>query len=103
MRYSSLRGGITLSSTDRFIRPQPKLAPVARLICLPYAGGSAATYVPWAKSLPAQVELIALQPPGRGSRMNEAPHARMESLVAQLMDVFPRITERPYVLFGHSL
>jgi surfactin synthase thioesterase subunit len=90
-------------SSEWFIRPQPKLAPVARLICLPYAGGSAATYVPWAKSLPAQVELIALQPPGRGSRMNEAPHARMESLVAQLMDVFPRITERPYVLFGHSL
>lgn len=89
--------------SDWFIRPQPKLAPAARLICLPYAGGSAATYVPWAKSLPAQVELIALQPPGRGSRMAEAPHARMEALVAELMRVFPVLTDRPYVLFGHSL
>ena len=89
--------------SEWFIRPQPKLAPAARLICLPYAGGSAATYVPWAKSLPAEVELIALQPPGRGSRMNEAPHAQMQPLVAELMRVFPRITERPYVLFGHSL
>jgi surfactin synthase thioesterase subunit len=92
-----------MESRAWFIRPQPKLAPAARLICLPYAGGSAATYVPWAKSLPAEVELIALQPPGRGSRMNEAPHAQMQSLVAELMRVFPRITERPYVLFGHSL
>src|SRR5215471_749362 len=103
MRYSSVRGGITLSTTDWFIRPQPKLAPAARLICLPYAGGSAATYVPWAKSLPPRVELIALQPPGRGSRMAESPHARMEALVAELMRAFPMLTDRPYVLFGHSL
>jgi medium-chain acyl-[acyl-carrier-protein] hydrolase len=89
--------------SDWFIRPQPKLAPAVRLICLPYAGGSAATYVPWAKSLPPRVELIALQPPGRGSRMAESPHARMEALVAELMRVFPLLTDRPYVLFGHSL
>lgn len=89
--------------SDWFIRPQPKLAPAVRLICLPYAGGSAATYVPWAKSLPSRVELIALQPPGRGSRMAESPHERMEPLVAELMRVFPLLTDRPYVLFGHSL
>jgi len=89
--------------SDWFIRPQPKLAPAARLICLPYAGGSAATYVPWAKSLPREVELVALQPPGRGSRMAETPHTQMAPLVADLMRVFPRITDRPYVLFGHSL
>ena len=64
---------------------------------------SAATYVPWAKSLPPQVELIALQPPGRGSRMSELPHARMEPLVEDLMRVFPVLTDRPHVLFGHSL
>jgi surfactin synthase thioesterase subunit len=93
----------TMISSDWFIRPQPKLAPAARLICLPYAGGSAATYVPWAKSLPREVELIALQPPGRGSRMAETPHTQMAPLVADLMRVFPRITDRPYVLFGHSL
>ena len=89
--------------SDWFIRPQPKPAPAARLICLPYAGGSAATYVPWAKALPHRVELIALQPPGRGSRMAEAPHAQMAPLVADLMRVFPMLTDRPYVLFGHSL
>jgi surfactin synthase thioesterase subunit len=52
-----------------------------RLICLPYAGGSAATYISWARSLPAEVELIALQPPGRGSRMAEMPHAQCAVLL----------------------
>lgn len=90
-------------SSDWFVRPQPKLAPAARLICLPYAGGSAATYVPWSRLVPSDVELIALQPPGRGSRMAEAPHSQMEPLVTQLMSVFAKVTDRPYVLFGHSL
>lgn len=92
-----------MSRSDWFVRPQPKLAPAVRLICLPYAGGSAATYVPWSPLLPADVELIALQPPGRGSRMADAPHTQMESLVAELMSVFAKITDRPYVIFGHSL
>ncbi|MBS0420861.1 MAG: thioesterase [Proteobacteria bacterium] len=90
-------------SSDWFVRPQPKLAPAARLLCLPYAGGSAATYIPWSRLIPADVELIALQPPGRGSRMAQAPHAQMAPLVAELMGVFAKVTDRPYVLFGHSL
>ncbi|MEA3179920.1 MAG: hypothetical protein QOI59_3443 [Gammaproteobacteria bacterium] len=90
-------------SSPWFVRPVPKLSPTSRLICLPYAGGSAATYVSWARSLPAEVELIALQPPGRGARMAETPHAEMEPLIAELLGVFPQVTDRPYVLFGHSL
>jgi surfactin synthase thioesterase subunit len=92
-----------MKSSSWFVRPVPKLAPTSRLVCLPYAGGSAATYVSWARSLPAEVELVALQPPGRGARMAEAPHTQMESLIAQLLGVFAQVTDRPYVLFGHSL
>lgn len=92
-----------MSTTDWFIRPQPKLAPAARLICLPYAGGSAATYIPWSRLLPREVELIALQPPGRGSRMAQTPHSQMQPLISELMSVFPKVTDRPYVIFGHSL
>jgi surfactin synthase thioesterase subunit len=92
-----------LISSDWFVRPLPKLAPATRLICLPYAGGSAATYVPWSRLIPADVELIAVQPPGRGSRMAQAPHSQMEPLVTELMSVFAQVTDRPYVLFGHSL
>jgi surfactin synthase thioesterase subunit len=86
-----------------FVRPVPRHAPSLRLICLPYAGGSAATYVPWAAQLPPEVELIAVQPPGRGSRMGEAPFSDMEPLVRELLSVFPEVIDRPYLLFGHSL
>jgi medium-chain acyl-[acyl-carrier-protein] hydrolase len=86
-----------------FLRPLPKRAPRLRLICLPYAGGNAGTYVPWSAHLPPDVELIAVQPPGRGTRMDEAPYSEMEPLIQALLTVFPRVTDRPYLLFGHSL
>lgn len=86
-----------------FIRPLPKRAPGLRLICLPYAGGAAATYLPWALHLPREIELVAIQPPGRGTRMDEAPYSEMEPLIRELLTVFPEVTDRPYVLYGHSL
>lgn len=98
----SFKDGLSISNRW-FIRPLPKRAPSLRLICLPYAGGTAATYVPWAEHLPREVELIAVQPPGRGTRMDEAPYSEMEPLIRDLLSVFPEVTDRPYVLFGHSL
>ncbi|UXI70696.1 thioesterase II family protein [Tahibacter amnicola] len=74
-----------------------------RLICLPYAGGSASTYLPWATHLPADVELVCVQPPGRASRMGERPHSEMDDLVAELTAAFSGIADKPYALFGHSL
>ena len=44
-----------------------------RLFCFPYAGGNAATYRPWAEALTADVELVAVDPPGRANRIHEAP------------------------------
>jgi len=35
--------------------------------------------------------------------MAEAPHSQMQPLVTELMSVFAKVTDRPYVLFGHSL
>ncbi len=95
--------GISPAASKWFIRPLHKRAPALRLICLPYAGGSAGTYVPWAAHLPPQVELIAVQLPGRGTRMGEAPYSDMQPLVGELLNVFPEVIDRPYLLFGHSL
>lgn len=74
-----------------------------RLVCLPYAGGAAATYIPWSPWLPKDVELVCVQPPGRASRLAEAPFQDMSSLVDNLSIVFQEVAERPYVLFGHSM
>lgn len=74
-----------------------------RLFCFPFAGGSTNTYMEWVKYLPKEVEVVLVQPPGRGSRMFEAPHKTMETLVAEIMECKAYITQKPYIFFGHSL
>jgi surfactin synthase thioesterase subunit len=97
------RGNLLIMNSRWFIRPRPRQAPSLRLICFPYAGGNAGTYVPWAAHLPPGVELVAVQLPGRGTRLDELPFSDMEPLVHELLAVFPAVIDRPYVLFGHSL
>ncbi|ACR14139.1 thioesterase II family protein [Teredinibacter turnerae] len=86
-----------------FIISQPKRAPAIRLICFPYAGGSAAIYFPWLAYLPEYVELVAVQLPGRANRINETPFVRMEALIESLFAEIVPLLDRPYVIFGHSL
>jgi len=57
-----------------------------RLFCLPYAGGGASTYRPWAASLPPDVQLCAVQLPGRESRLGGRPSTRVTDLVPRLVD-----------------
>lgn len=86
-----------------FLIPRPNVNAKIRLFCLPYAGGSASTYISWAKSFDHGVELVLIQPPGRASRMNEPPHRKMAALVDEIIQKAGFITSRPYLIFGHSL
>jgi surfactin synthase thioesterase subunit len=73
-----------------------------RLICFPYAGGSAATY----RDLPAllpEVEVLSPELPGRGSRLSEPAMHDMAALVDVLLDELDGSFTRPFALFGHSM
>jgi medium-chain acyl-[acyl-carrier-protein] hydrolase len=86
-----------------FVVPRPQPGARIRLFCFPYAGGGVQTYVEWRRTLHPLVELVAVQPPGRGPRQGEAAHRTMDALIA---DLWPRIApmlDRPYILFGHSM
>lgn len=85
----------------RIYRPRP--AATARLICLPHAGGSAGFYRTWAELMPDEVELVAVQLPGREERTDEAVIDTMPTLVDALATAMPVMTDRPYLLFGHSM
>ena len=74
-----------------------------RLFCFPYAGGSATVFRTWSKSLPAAVEVWAMQPPGRGSRLKEPPIASLPSLVDSLAAAIRILQDKPFAFFGHSL
>lgn len=93
--------------------PQPegwlrRLRPVeqaeCRLICLPHAGGGPTLFSRWPAALPPTIEIFAVQLPGRGSRLREAPYKRVEPLVQALMPVLRcELTDMPFAFFGHSL
>ncbi|MEQ9743324.1 alpha/beta fold hydrolase [Pectobacterium actinidiae] len=79
----------------------PRPAAALRLICLPFAGGSASHYQPFANGLPPWVELCAAQLPGRSTRLREAPCLRVAEVVESLRQHIP--LDKPWLLFGHSL
>ncbi|MFJ5262514.1 thioesterase II family protein [Streptomyces sp. NPDC088387] len=95
----------TLAEQDRlWIRryhPRPDAA--ARLVCLPHAGGSASFYRPVSAGLPASVDVLALQYPGRQDRRNEPCAESIAELADHVTSVLLPWTDRPLVFFGHSM
>ncbi|HEX7842177.1 MAG TPA: alpha/beta fold hydrolase [Kofleriaceae bacterium] len=86
-----------------FIRPVTVPEPALRLVCIPYAGGAASVYRGWGQLAPREVEVCAVELPGRGSRISEAPFSHLMSLVRALGDALEPLLDRPFALFGHSM
>jgi medium-chain acyl-[acyl-carrier-protein] hydrolase len=82
-------------------RPDP--AAPWRLWCLPFAGGGASAWNPWSARLAGIAEIAALRPPGRESRLREAPSTRWRPLVEHLLAEMTPHLGRRYALAGHSL
>ena len=93
----------SLHSADWFVRHNPTPQPQRRLFCFPYGGGNAATYHNWSQYLPTNVELCAIQLPGRSNRLHEQPYIALPELITTLAHVIEPLLDMPYTLFGHSL
>jgi medium-chain acyl-[acyl-carrier-protein] hydrolase len=89
---------VTGAASIALARPQAAL----KLFCLPYAGGSSATYLDWIRRLDTRIELVTIDPPGRGRRLLEPPLARIDALADSLVAEVLPLLDRPYALFGHS-
>lgn len=77
--------------------------PRARLVCLPHAGGSASFFRPWLAHLPGDIDLLAVQYPGREERFNEARITCLASLAEHISQALLSLPSRPLWLFGHSM
>lgn len=77
--------------------------PWVRLICFPHAGGGAGFYRQWRDHLPADVELHAVQYPGRADRIGEPCVDDMAVLASSVTSALEPLADRPFALFGHSL
>ncbi|MBC6477559.1 MAG: thioesterase [Hormoscilla sp. GM7CHS1pb] len=85
----------------KYLKPNPKAQ--LRLFCFPYAGGSAGVFRSWPDSLPPTVEVCAVELPGRGTRIKDAPFTRMEPLVEAIaLALLPEL-DKPFAFFGHSM
>jgi surfactin synthase thioesterase subunit len=86
-----------------FIRPRPVDGPAVRVVAFHHAGGSAVTYFPLMRGLPADWDLVLLDLPGRG-RSHRLPALTDMTAVVDVAtrDVLPW-TDAPLALFGHSL
>lgn len=84
-------------------RPRPCAAPRIRLLCAPYAGGGVSMFRTWPDHLPSDVELLAVQLPGRERRVADPPCTDLAEVVDNvLQDLLPYL-DRPLALFGYSM
>jgi medium-chain acyl-[acyl-carrier-protein] hydrolase len=94
----------TPPSADRWVvRPRPRPRARLRLFCFPYAGGGASIYRSWPDELPEQIEVCAVQLPGREARMHEQPFDRLPPLIEALAQALEPRLSPPFAFFGHSM
>lgn len=88
-----------------FVRLQPKPNANFRLFCFPYAGGGSYIYTDWVHDFPPDIELIAVQPPGRGRRFAEPAFVRIDALIQNLSQtLLDNFNDGiPFAFFGHSM
>jgi medium-chain acyl-[acyl-carrier-protein] hydrolase len=74
-----------------------------RLFCFPYAGGGTAMFRDWARELPAEVGVYAIQLPGREARMLEPPIGELRAVLTELQPAIVPYLNVPFAFFGHSM
>src|SRR5204863_8481508 len=94
----------TAPSLDPWIRglaPNPRAK--LRLFCFHYAGGSASIFRAWPSALPGEIEVCAVQLPGREARLREPSFTRLPEVIQALAPALRPYFTLPFAFFGHSL
>ncbi|MGH2733119.1 MAG: thioesterase II family protein [Actinomycetota bacterium] len=77
-------------------------APHLQIICFPHAGGWPSAFHTWVGLLPDGVDLLVGQLPGHGARLYEEPVRSIDVIAQALVERIAPLSDRPYVLVGHS-
>jgi medium-chain acyl-[acyl-carrier-protein] hydrolase len=81
----------------------PNPAARLRLFCFPYAGAGAGAYRDWSGLLPRDIEVAAVQLPGREWRIQEAPLADMGELADDALNAILPFLDKPFAFLGTSM
>lgn len=85
------------------IRHETKTTPRMKMIALHFAGGSAVSFQPWLKSLPSDIELLAVQLPGRWERFKEPFVQEIQTAAEEVFNALQDDLAQPVFLVGYSL
>jgi medium-chain acyl-[acyl-carrier-protein] hydrolase len=78
-----------------------KAAPDWRMVCFPPAGKGGSVFRHWQASTPEEMEILAVQLPGRETRMQEPPIHDVELLAEKVSEALIPFLRQPLALFGH--
>ena len=84
------------NSWVRCLKPKP-FAQI-RLFCFPYAGGGSSIYRTWGKDLPDEIEVYAIQLPGRENRIREKPFTDLNALIQALTPMIEPYLDKPFAV-----
>jgi acyl transferase domain-containing protein/surfactin synthase thioesterase subunit/aryl carrier-like protein len=97
-------GEVASRTTGKWlIAPRPNPDAKARLFCFPYAGGGLGSFRSWGRLFDGTVEVVAVEPPGRGTRINETAIGDLDTFVEGLLPEMVDWLDRPSAFFGHCL
>lgn len=82
-------------------RPNPQAS--VRLFCFPFSGGGASIYRSWPEAMGNEIEVLAVQLPGRESRYHEVRETNINVLVKNIVKAFKVYQDKPFAIFGYSL
>lgn len=82
---------------------KPVIEPKLRLFCFPHAGAGAGIFRTWHEQLPSDIEVCAIQLPGRERRIRETLIDDLFKLIPSLVEAILPYVDQPFAFFGHSL
>jgi surfactin synthase thioesterase subunit len=85
------------------VRPHPRPDARLRLLCVPYAGGGSAVFSGWPALLDPEIEVCAVQLPGRESRFMHPAFDDTVAMMPVLGELIAADVAPPYAFFGHSM
>lgn len=93
-----------MTDTDLWVRRfHPADDAPSQLLCLPHAGGSASYFFAVSRALSPEIDVLAVQYPGRHDRHTEPCVDSISELADRLVAALSPMTGRPVTIFGHSL
>ena len=81
------------------LRPEAMI----RFIGFPHSGSGPQAFREWGQLLPDHIELLSLNLPGRGKRLDEPMITEMGDLTAHIVEALCGYFDKPFVFFGHSV